>query len=303
MDLALYGEAGFYRSTGAPASAFRTAAHASPLWAASLLRLASRVDAALGFPPEFAVVDVGAGGGELLAGLAASAPGRWSLVGVDVAPRPGGLPDRVGWQREPPGSVTGLLLAVELLDVVPLDVVERTDDGPRLVEVDDAGAERLASLPSPADLTWLQRWWPMAAIGDRAEIGAPRDELWRGLTSLVTRGLAVAVDYAAAPARDVAGTLTAYRGGRQQQPVPDGSCDLTAHVTFESLRDNGDVLLTQREALQTLGISAARPAYDGNATAYLDALSRAGEAAELTYPHGLGGFTWLCHPVGIAVPL
>jgi SAM-dependent MidA family methyltransferase len=303
MDRALYAEAGFYRAAGAPASAFRTAAHASPLWAAALLRLASRVDEALGFPTEFAVVDVGAGGGELLAGLAVAAPERWSLIGVDVAPRPAQLPDRVGWQGEPAGSVTGVLLAVELLDVVPLDVVERTDGGPRLVEVDDAGEERLGSAPTAADQAWLDRWWPTAADGDRAEIGVPRDQLWRGLTSSVTRGLAVAVDYAAVPQRDLAGTLTAYRGGRQQLPVPDGSCDLTAHVLFDSLRDEGDLQLTQREALQTLGISASRPAYDGGASAYLDALSRAGEAAELTDPNGLGGFTWLLHPVGIPVPL
>jgi SAM-dependent MidA family methyltransferase len=297
MDRALYGDAGFYRATGAPASAFRTAGHASPLWAAALLALASRVDEALGFPPEFAVVDVGAGGGELLSGLSVGAPDRWSLVGVDIAARPAALPERVRWQREPPGSVTGLLVAVELLDVVPLDVVECTDDGPRLVEVDQAGEERLGSVPSPADLTWLDRWWPTAAVGDRAEIGVPRDELWHALTSAVTRGLAVAVDYAAVPPRDLAGTLTAYRGGRQQQPVPDGSCDLTAHVLFESLRDDGDVLITQREALQSLGVSASRPVYDGEASAYLGALSRAGEAAELTDPHGLGGFTWLLHPV------
>jgi SAM-dependent MidA family methyltransferase len=232
-----------------------------------------------------------------------AAPDRWSLVGVDVAPRPPRLPDRVGWRRGPPGSMTGLLLAVERLDVVPLDVVERTDDGLRLVEVDVAGEERLGSPPPAADRIWLRRWWSPAAVGDRAEIGLPRDEVWRGLTSSVTRGLAVAVDYAAVPRRDLAGTLTAYRGGRQQQPVPDGSCDLTAHVLFESLRDDGDALLTQREALQSLGISASRPAYDGEVSAYLEALSRSGEAAELTDPHSLGGFTWLCHPVGIEVPL
>jgi SAM-dependent MidA family methyltransferase len=119
----------------------------------------------------------------------------------------------------------------------------------------------------------------------------------------VARGLAVAVDYAAVPSRDLAGTLTAYRGGRQLAPVPDGSCDLTAHVLFDSLRATGDVLLSQRKALQTLGISASRPVYDGAASAYLEALSRAGGAAELIDTHGLGGFTWLLHPAGIAVPL
>jgi SAM-dependent MidA family methyltransferase len=295
MDRALYGDGGFYAAPGAPATAFRTAAHASPLWSASIHRLAARVDEGLGSPVDFAVVDIGAGGGELLAGLAGLAPARWSLVGVDVAPRPARLPDRVQWQREPPVHVTGVLLAVELLDVVPLDIVELTAAGPRLVEVDDAGDERLAGMPSAGDLAWLDRWWPLAVIGDRAEIGLPRDAMWHRLTATLNRGLAVAVDYAAVPARDVAGTLTAYRGGRQLAPVPDGSCDITAHVLFDSIREDGDMLLTQREALRTLGISAPRPGYEGEASAYLEALSRAGEVAELTDPHGLGGFTWLVH--------
>jgi SAM-dependent MidA family methyltransferase len=295
MDRALYGDGGFYRTPGAPATAFRTAAHASRLWSASLLTLASRVDEALGFSPEFAVVDVGAGGGELLAGLAVAAPARWSLVGVDIAPRPASLSDRVQWQREPPVHLTGLLLAVELLDVVPLDVVELTAAGPRLVEVAIDGAERLGSPPTADDLGWLQQWWPVAVLGDRAEIGQPRDAMWHRLTATLDRGLAVAVDYAAVPARDRAGTLTAYRDGRQQLPVPDGSCDVTAHVLFESLLDDGDIVMTQRKALQSLGISASRPAYDGDLSAYLGALSRSGEAAELTDPHGLGGFSWLVH--------
>jgi hypothetical protein len=70
-------------------------------------------------------------------------------------------------------------------------------------------------------------------------------------------------------------------------------------VRFESLRDVRDVVATQREALQTLGISAPVPAYDGDPVAHLAALSRAGEAAELTDPSGLGSFSWLLHPVGI----
>jgi hypothetical protein len=53
--------------------------------------------------------------------------------------------------------------------------------------------------------------------------------------------------------------------------------------------------MTQRKALQSLGISASRPAYDGDLSAYLGALSRSGEAAEMTDPHGLGGFNWLVH--------
>jgi len=86
-------------------------------------------------------------------------------------------------------------------------------------------------------------------------------------------------------------------------PVADGSCDITAHVMFESLRRPGDLLVSQREALQRLGVSAHRPTYAGDPAAYLTALSRTGDAAELLDPAGLGGFSWLLHPVGVDLPV
>jgi SAM-dependent MidA family methyltransferase len=303
MAEALYGGDGFYVAAGAPGRHFRTAAHASPAWAAAMTGLAAHVEESLGFPETFTVVDVGAGGGELLAGLAARAPRRWALAGVDVAPRPDTLPDRVDWLSDPPDGITGLLLAVELLDVVPVDVVELTEAGPRLVEVSSSGDERLAGPPPESDLAWLDRWWPLVDTGDRAEVGTPRDRLWSALAATVHRGVAIAVDYAAVPARDVAGTLTGYRDGRQVRPVPDGGCDLTAHVRFESLRGPDDQLVAQREALRRLGVDGRRPAYTGDAASYLTQLSAAGESAELLDPAGLGGFSWLLHAVDVPQPL
>lgn len=299
MAAALYGDGGFYRSSGAPARHFRTAAHATPAWAQAMTELAQRVDTALDRAADFTLVDVGAGGGELLDGIAALAPPRWSLIGVDVASRPAGLHPRVDWRATPPAEVTGLVLAVELLDVLPVDVVELTANGPRLVEVSETGAERLGPAPSSADLTWLLRWWPLATPGDRAEIGTGRDELWGDVTARLRRGLAVAVDYAADPARDVAGTLTGYRDGRQVLPVPDGTCDLTAHVLVESLLQPGGVVTAQRAALRSLGLDGRRPAYSGDPKDYLEKLSAAGEAAELLARAGLGDFRWVLQPVGI----
>lgn len=303
MHEALYGAGGFYRSPGAPGRHFRTAAHVSPLWAATIGRLAGAVAMDLGDPADFTVVEVGAGGGELLAGLAETAPERWRLVGVEVAPRPPGLPDRVQWVDRLPASFAGVLLAVEWLDVVPVDVVEATEEGPRLVEVDEEGDERTGGTPAAADLDWLDRWWPLADVGDRAEVGRTRDDAWAGAVARLQRGVAVAVDYAAVPTRDVAGTLTGYRSGRQTLPVPDGSMDLTSHVLMESCASavaaDRTTLLTQREALRRLGVSGARPGYAGDAAAYLTELSAAGEAAELLDPMGLGGFTWLVHTKGM----
>jgi SAM-dependent MidA family methyltransferase len=303
MAEALYGDSGFYRAPGAPARHFRTAAHTGTAWASAIADLATQVDAALGERADFTVVDIGAGGGELLAELATVAPGRWSLVGVDVAERPPGLSRRIDWQRQFPTDVSGLVLAVELLDVVPVNVIELTAAGPCVVEVDEDGFERIAGPADPDDRTWIDTWWPLNQAGDRGEVGARRDEMWRDITSRLSAGLAVAIDYAADPSRVADGTLTGYRDGQRRLPAPDGSMDLTAHVLFESLRQDGDTLISQREGLRRLGVEAKPPEYRGDGEAYLAALTRASEAAELLNPYTLGGFTWLLHPVGVELPL
>jgi SAM-dependent MidA family methyltransferase len=322
MAEALYGETGFYRRER-PAAHFRTSVHASPLFATALAGLVGRVDTALGRPERLDLVDVGAGTGELLTGILAAVPGelrdRLRPVGVEVAERPAGLPAGIGWSGAVP-ELAGLLVANEWLDNVPADVVELTAAGPRVVLVDDAGEESLGPPVSGADRGWLDRWWPMAEIGARAEVGLARDVAWAGAVGRVRRGVAVAIDYAHAQADRAAGairygTLAAYRDGRSVRPVPDGSCDLTAHVALDACaaaaaeppaRVTSTVLTSQRAALRALGLHGRRPpgALAGSdPAAYLVALARAGQAAELTDPAGLGGFTWLVQAVGVPLPL
>ncbi|MFC9642424.1 SAM-dependent methyltransferase [Streptomyces mirabilis] len=143
--------------------------------------------------------------------------------------------------------------------------------------------------------------------GARAEIGLPRDTAWAGAVASLDRGLAVAVDYAHfAAARPPFGTLTGFREGRETTPVPDGSCDITAHVALDACALPGGRVVTQRAALRALGVSGARPALSLAATdptAYVRALAGAGEAAELTAAGGLGDFGWLLQPVGIPNPM
>lgn len=303
MAEALYGERGFYRRRRAPAAHFRTAAHVSPLWVSAWARITEQVARDV---DAMTVVEIGAGGGELLTGLAAAAPPSWRLVGVDVCPRPDGLADRVEWTDTAPASFDGVLIAVEWLDVVPVDVVERTHDDTRLVEVAANGQERLGDAVGPDAADWLARWWPLEEVGDRAEVGLARDAAWAQAVARLRRGLAVAVDYAAVPARDVAGTLAGYRGGRQVAAVPDASCDLTAHVLMQSCAAAVDgvttQLTTQRDALRALGLTARRPSYAGDPQRYLAALQEVGEVAELTDPGGLGGFAWLMHARGVPLP-
>jgi len=304
MAEALYGPGGFYRAGGGgpgPAGHFRTSVHASPLFAEALLRLARRCGLTT-------VVDVGAGRGELLAVLRRLDP-TLRLTAVEVADRPDDLPAGIDWLAELPPTEGALVVANEWLDDVPLDVVELAPDGLRVVEVSADGRERLGGPAAPEDARWVAEWWPLTEVGSRAEVGRSRDEAWAAVVASVRRGVAVAVDYAHDRAgRPPDGSLTAYRSGRQIPPVPDGSCDLTAHVALDACAAAGEaagatstVLTTQAEALRGLGVVTGRPAREdalADPAGYLAALARDGSVAELTDPGGLGGFGWLQQQVG-----
>lgn len=295
---ALYGPTGFYRSGSPPAAHFRTSVHASPLFARALLVLIRQA----GFDT---VIDLGAGSGELLRDLHALDPDL-RLCGVDVGARPTGLPAAVEWTDTVP-EFTGLLLANEWLDNVACPVVELANDGPRLILVDpETGAESLGPPVEPADAAWLAQWWPLHRLGQRAEVGRPRDEAWHAAVSQIQRGLAIAIDYAhTSDERPPHGTLTGFRNGREVLPIPDGSCDITAHVALDACADAvpaSAVTLSQRAALRSLGIRSGLPDRDlaqADPAGYVRALQAASDVGELTDPHGLGGFTWLVHSIDL----
>ncbi|XVV12399.1 SAM-dependent methyltransferase [Actinoplanes sp. CA-131856] len=309
MTTGLYGPAGFFvRGDDGPAGHFRTSVHASPLFAGALLRLVERADEALGRPKALDLVDVGAGRGELLTTLAAMLPAelarRVRLTGVELAPRPPELPERIAWRQDVPDGIVGLLIATEWLDNVPLDVADLDDAGRmRKVLVDPAtGAESLGGAVDAADLFWLRRWWPGPG---RAEIGWTRDAAWASAVERVRSGWALAVDYGhQRDERPAFGTLTGFRHGRQVTPVPDGTCDVTAHVAMDAVALAAGTpyrMVRQREALKALGVDGARPPMDLARTdpaAYVRGLAAAGAAAELIEPAGLGSHWWLLHSIG-----
>jgi SAM-dependent MidA family methyltransferase len=318
MHASLYGPGGFYARGERPARHFRTSVHTSPRYADAVAALLELVDAALGRPSQLDMVDVGAGGGELLgqvcAAVSPALASRVSAQAVEIAPKPAGLDPRIRWCREVPAKITGLVMASEWLDNVPLDVAELTPAGPRLVQVDDVtGAERPGSPPRDTDLAWLDAWWPLRSAGDRAEIGRTRCEAWAAVIGRVERGLAVAADYGhTRGARPPCGTLTGYLEGRTVPPVPDGSRDITAHVALDACAEAGRaagaetaLLTTQRQALQALGVRGRLPPLelaDRDPASYTEALCRASLEAELLDPVGLGGFGWLVQSVGMPLP-
>ena len=331
---------GFYVARGGPAAHFTTAAHGPTgrVLAEALLRL---WQARHGDPLPSVVVDVGAGRGELATHLVAAfaeaaqpagyavAPGRDEpprraraegdgvrVVAVDVVDRPDGLDPRVEWLRSPggadlPAELDGLedalVVAHEWLDVVPCTVAE-VDASGVLREVlvhPTTGDESPGGPLTDADARWARDHWPDAAPGDRVEVGRSRDRAWADLVARVTSGTLVAVDYGhTATERPHEGTLTAYARGGLTHPVPDGSCDLTAHVAMDTL--DADELHRQRDLLRSLGLTGARPDHALAGTdplGYLRALERAGAEAELARRGGFGDFWWALKRVnGPVVP-
>jgi SAM-dependent MidA family methyltransferase len=308
---ALYGPRGAYRGAAGPAGHFTTSSH-GPLGAVlaeAVARLADREGATH-------LVDVGAGRGELLSALHAIRPDL-GLTGLDVVTRPAALPKRVEWVVSPGGAALPdalqdlgevLVLAHEWLDVVPCTVAEVDAPGHlATVLVDpDTGVESLGGELDDADLAWCARYWAADAleVGDRVEVGRARDDAWSALVSRVRRGALLAVDYGhAREDRPPRGTLTGYSGGTVVPPVPDGSCDITAHVAVDALEH--DELTTQREALHQLGLTPGTPPLDLSRTdpaAYLGALARSAALTALTETDGLGGFAWVLRRVGTTGP-
>lgn len=295
---ALYGPHGFYRHES-PRDHFRTSPHVGPGFAVAIAALARRHDVE-------AVWDVGAGDGSLLADLARIAPDL-SLAGVDVHGRPQGLPDSVCWHTELPADCPGLVVANELLDVVPCDVVTAGPDGTwRIDEVDlRSGERRAGGEPPPAALDWLTRWWPWPGTGGRAEIGLSRERFWTDICGRNRSGVCLAIDYGhLAEARPHDGSLSSYRTGRLRALDLTGSSDVTAHVAIDALAAAaGGVVRSQRDALADLRVSGTPPTRRASdPEVHLRTLARASADAELRAPSGLGGHSWVLSGPAYAPP-
>ena len=321
MAGALYGPSGFYRKQ-LPTAHFRTSVSATPLYAHTLARLVDLVDEGLRRPPEFDLVDVGAGDGSLLTHLVDALPEhireRVRPVAVEVRSRPAGLPARIEWMASLPNDTTGLVMAHEYLDNVPCDVVEQTTEGRQQVLVSPGGQESLGDAPAAEDARWMDAWWPLTEEGSRGEVGILRDRAWVAIIQSLRRGTALAVDYGNVSSERrqggyFLGTLTGYREGHQVVPVPDGNCDITAHVAIDACAHAGQsagaehtLLTRQHKALRALGLSATLPRPELATEApgeYVTQLSASSSAAELLGPGSLGSFWWLLQAKGMPSPL
>lgn len=308
---AAYGPDGFWRRHE-PAEHFRTAATTGPRLAEALAALADRLAVR-------AVVDVGAGGGELISTLAGLRP-QLRLGAIDLRARPESLPAEVEWAEDlwdvryahwTTGQAEALLggdgpvlvVAAEWLDDLPCPVVHREADGWREVLVDEGGNERPGPRLAGAELDWADRWWPS---GRRAEIGLTRDRAWAALAAVVHRrgGGLVLLDYGHdRDDRPAEGSFTAYRDGRSVPPTPSTELNLTAHVSLDAVRAAGEAarLRTVLDAHQVEALAGLLTAETPDGDPLRD-LARRSERAALGSAYGWGTHRWLVQQSGPALP-
>ncbi|MCC7276747.1 MAG: SAM-dependent methyltransferase [Chromatiaceae bacterium] len=292
MELALYAPGLGYYVAGARkfgrGGDFVTAPAISPLFGLCLARQCREVLAALGGGD---ILELGAGAGDLAADLldglkaAACLPGRYLILepGPELRERQRhllqarhpDLMDRIQWLDDLPPGFSGVLVANEVLDALPVQRFQVREGGEIaeiLVKPRGAGWEEMVAEPRSPGLTEaVQALWAQGlaqAPGYASEIN-PRLGPWiHALAASLDRGLMLLIDYGYdradyyRPERGMGTLMCHYRHQAHGDPyVHLGLQDLTAHVDFSAAASAGRVaglavagFTTQAHFLIALGL-------------------------------------------------
>ncbi len=281
MELALYAPGLGYYAAGAQklgaAGDFVTAPEMTPLFATAL---ATQVAAVLAASERREIVELGGGSGrlaaDLLVALAAhdALPSRYAILEVspDLAQRqratlardvPAYL-GRVAWITSLPETIDGALIANEVLDAVPFELVARRggrwfeqgvtwDDARGGFAWDerpaDARSEAMAAARFPPAGDFLSEINP-AAEALVEDVGR---RLIGGATLWIDYGFPAAEYYH--PQRSEGTLMCHYRHRAHADPFAwPGLTDITAHVDFTAMAE-----AAERAGLQVAGFTALAP--------------------------------------------
>jgi SAM-dependent MidA family methyltransferase len=318
MELALHHAEHGYYSRGPErlgrGGDFFTASDVGAPFGACLSRQLVEMDALLGRPATFHYVEHGAGRGLLARdvedALGAKAPDlarRFKAVLVDSSSgmRAAAVGRVPGARVEAAGLVTtagaGCVVAVELLDALPVHRVRRRGDALREVMVALDGDRLVEVEASPGDAVnaWAETYGAAPEDGDEAEACLALRPTLAGLAASIDRGFVVIVDYGHEAQRLFGpahrrGTLLAYHRHRANEDylLRVGEQDLTSHVNLTALRREAEAagldlsgITTQDRFLIANGILDGLDADLGGPVA---AAKRRLQAKQLIHPDGMG---------------
>ena len=318
MQLALYGQGGFYTTSGRAGRRggdFITSPEVGPLFGTVIARALDAWWKELGSPSRFDVVECGAGPGTLARSILAAQPecaDSIHYVAVEVSASQRALHPQGVESREtmPDGPITGVILANELLDNLPFRLFVFDGSWMEAFVAQATGGQFVEVLRTPDVVpSCLPKTAP---LGSRAPIQDAADIWVRDCLSKIGHGRLLFFDYCSASTAEIALTpwrewLRTYRDqGRGNHYLTDpGSQDITAQVMLDQL-PAGFTSLTQADFMKQWGIDdLVRKGSDywesmkhAPDVAAMKMRSRSAEAKSLTDSLGLGLFETVFWPVG-----
>lgn len=247
MEVALYHPVhGYYRRAHDPfgkAGDFFTAEQLQPVFG---ILIAARIRAlrrAMGQPPEFTVVELGAGRGEM-----AQAFAEWTYAPVELD------------TATPQAGIRGVIFSNEFFDALPVDVAIFHDGAFREERVafrEGRFCWQTAGEVNAEAAGYLSKWYPPAEEGWRYEVNLAALGWIERIASMLAQGYVMTIDYGFTRAESVrfpSGTVMGYHRHTAREDVltDPGERDITAHVNFTVLQEAGAAAGLVTERFETL---------------------------------------------------
>jgi SAM-dependent MidA family methyltransferase len=343
MDLVLYHpQHGYYASNSNQISErgdFLTSPHLADDFGEMLTIQLYQIWQILGAPSLFRIVEMGAGQGLLAAQILAYSQQEYpdfrrsiDYIIIETAPamiaaqqaKLKDLPVRwCDWEDIPDRSISGCFLSNELIDALPVHQVVVTKDKLQEIYVTASEQDRVFN-ESIDELSTdkLAKYWQLNRInllsdrypdGYRTEVNLAALDWLKLVARKLQRGYTISIDYGYSadryynPMRSQGTLQCYYQHAHHNDPyIQIGNQDLTAHVDFTALQNQGELLglqtvgFTQQGLfLMALGLGERIAAISSSSGEIQSLLQRRQNLHQLIDPIGLGKFGVLIQSQGL----